>query len=77
MLVLTRCPTESILIGEDIEVTVLEVGNGRVRLRVASSRLDPPVREETLLFCSQAGVISTQPLRLSSSRRTSTEPKIL
>lgn len=48
MLVLTRYPQESIVIGEDVEVTVMEVSGNTVRLRISSPRLSPPVREETL-----------------------------
>jgi sRNA-binding carbon storage regulator CsrA len=47
-LVLTRHPHQSILIGDDIEVTVLAIGGNTVRLRISCERLDPPVREETL-----------------------------
>ena len=48
MLVLTRYPRQSILIGEDIEVTVLAIANNIVRLRISCPRLDPPIREEAL-----------------------------
>jgi sRNA-binding carbon storage regulator CsrA len=68
MLVLTRCPSESILIGEDTEVTVLEVSDGRVRLRITSSRLDPPVREETLVFDDSVRVEESVQVRVVSLR---------
>ena len=48
MLVLTRHPHQSILIGEDIEVTVLSISNNTVRLRISCPRLTPPVREQSL-----------------------------
>jgi carbon storage regulator len=38
MLVLTRKPGESLMIGDDIEITVLRVGDGRVRIGIRAPR---------------------------------------
>jgi carbon storage regulator len=38
MLVLTRIKDESLMIGDDVEVTVIEVRNGKVRLGVEAPR---------------------------------------
>ncbi len=43
MLVLTRKPKQSIMIGDDIEVKVLSVGDSQVRLGIQASP-DVPVR---------------------------------
>ena len=44
MLVLTRRPGQSIRIGEDIEVTVVEVRGDQVRLAIDAPRHVPVVR---------------------------------
>lgn len=46
MLVLTRKPTQSIIIGEEIEVSVLEVSGGKVRLGIEAPRSVPVFRKE-------------------------------
>jgi len=46
MLVLTRIPGESVFIGDDIEITVLEIGDEGVRLGISTSPRDPARREE-------------------------------
>lgn len=48
MLVLTRHAQQSILIGDDIEVTVCAIVGRKVWLRISCPRLSPPVREEIL-----------------------------
>jgi carbon storage regulator len=46
MLVLTRRVGESILIGDDIEVKVSEIGGGQVRLSMIAPNEVPIVRKE-------------------------------
>jgi len=46
MLVLSRLPGERILIGEDIELTVLEVRGSQVRLGFTAPRYVPICRAE-------------------------------
>jgi carbon storage regulator len=46
MLILTRRPAESLVIGENITVTVLEIQGGRVRLGVNAPRDIVVNREE-------------------------------
>jgi len=46
MLVLTRKRGEKIIIGEDIELTVLRITDGSVRLGIEAPRLTPVVRSE-------------------------------
>jgi carbon storage regulator len=46
MLVLTRKPGQSIIIGEDIVVTILEVRGDQVRLGIQAPRELPVHREE-------------------------------
>jgi len=42
MLVLTRLPNEAILIGDDIEITVLTIVGDTVRIRISCPRMEPP-----------------------------------
>lgn len=46
MLVLSRKPQEKILIGSDIELTVIEIKKGRVRIGIKAPREIPVRREE-------------------------------
>ena len=46
MLVLARHPGESIMIGDEIEVTVLSAGNGQVRIGISAPRHIQVLREE-------------------------------
>lgn len=48
MLVLTRMEGESIVIGEDIRITLLEIRGGQVRIGVQAPREVPVVRSELL-----------------------------
>jgi len=48
MLILTRRPGEAILIGEDIEILVKEVGRNHVRLGINAPRSGTIRRLETL-----------------------------
>jgi carbon storage regulator len=53
MLVLTRKPRESVIIGDDIEVTVLGVVGEKVRLGIAAPREVPVHRKEIYLETAQ------------------------
>jgi carbon storage regulator len=53
MLVLTRKPRESVIIGDDIEVTVLGVVGEKVRLGIAAPREVPVHRKEIYLEIAQ------------------------
>ena len=46
MLVLTRKPNQSVMIGDDIEVTVLAVMGDKVRLGIQAPREVPVFRDE-------------------------------
>ncbi|ADE14199.1 carbon storage regulator [Nitrosococcus halophilus Nc 4] len=46
MLVLTRRSLESIVIGQDIQLTVLEIHGGQVRIGIKAPKTTPIVREE-------------------------------
>ncbi|HXG51804.1 MAG TPA: carbon storage regulator CsrA [candidate division Zixibacteria bacterium] len=46
MLILSRRPGESVAIGEDIVVTVLEASGNQVRLGISAPRAVPVLREE-------------------------------
>lgn len=46
MLILQRKPGESLLIGDDISITVVSVDGGRVRLAIAAPQEIPILRSE-------------------------------
>lgn len=48
MLVITRKTSESILIGDDIEIVVTEIGAERVKIGIQAPRGVPIVRKELL-----------------------------
>jgi carbon storage regulator CsrA len=68
MLVLTRLPREAILIGDDIEVTVLAIKDDTVRLRINCPRMDPPVRDETLRLDNLLSINGKVEVRVVSLR---------
>jgi carbon storage regulator len=53
MLVISRRAGESILIGEDVEIEVLETGSGRVKLGIRAPRAVPVLRNEVRLTRDQ------------------------
>lgn len=48
MLVITRQPGDSLLIAEDIKITVLEVNGDRVKIGIDAPRSVPVIRSEVL-----------------------------
>lgn len=48
MLILQRKPGESLMIGEDISITVVSVDGGRVRLAISAPQDVPILRSELL-----------------------------
>lgn len=61
MLVLSRKPGETVLIGQDVRVTVAEVRGQRVRLAIEAPRHVPIFRQELCL--SQAQSLAGRPGR--------------
>lgn len=55
MLVLTRKPNQSIMIGDQIEISVQSVTGDRVRLGITAPREIPVFRSEVYLEIQQAG----------------------
>jgi carbon storage regulator CsrA len=60
MKVFSRCENESLLIGNDMKVTILSIGSDHVRLAIFCPRLVPAYREETLYWNAE----EEQPLDL-------------
>lgn len=58
MLVLTRKPRESVIIGDDIEVTVVEVRGDQVRLGIEAPRRLPVYRKEIYLEIREANELA-------------------
>lgn len=54
MLVLTRRPNQSIMIGDDIVVTVLEVKGDQIRVGISAPRSVQVFREEVLVALQEA-----------------------
>lgn len=61
MLVLTRQPNQSIVIGDDIIVTVLEVRGDQVRIGVRADRSVPVHREEVYAAVVKANKAAASP----------------
>jgi carbon storage regulator len=55
MLVLTRKTNQSIMIGDDVEVTVLAVSRDKIRLGIAAPREVPVFRKEVYLSIKGEG----------------------
>lgn len=69
MLILQRKPGESLYIGEDIQVTVVSVESGRVRLAIEAPRSLSILRSELRTLIEEnhnAATGSTQPVDLLS-----------
>ena len=79
MLVLTRKPEQSIMIGADVEITVLEVRGEQVRLGIRAPRSVAIHRKEVfdqILEENQSAVSSlTEPLPSFHALVTQIEPK--
>ena len=59
MLVLTRKTNQSIMIGDDVEVTVLAVSRDKIRLGITAPRDIPVFRKEVYLEIQQERVASS------------------
>jgi carbon storage regulator len=55
MLVLTRKTNQSIMIGDDVEVTVLAVARDKIRLGITAPREVPVFRKEVYLSIQEEG----------------------
>jgi carbon storage regulator len=63
MLVLTRKSNQSIMIGDDIEVSVLAIMGEKVRIGIQAPRDIPVFRKEVYLEIQQERVSSTKGVR--------------
>lgn len=61
MLVLTRKSNQSIMIGDDIEVSVLSVVGEKVRIGIQAPREIPVFRREVYLQIQEAGPADSAP----------------
>jgi carbon storage regulator len=61
MLVLTRKTSQAIMIGEDVEVSVLAVAGDKVRIGIEAPRAVPVYRKEVWLEIQQEGPRRTEP----------------
>lgn len=49
MLILTRCIGESLMIGDDVKVTVLSINKGQIRIGITAPKTIAVHREEVML----------------------------
>jgi carbon storage regulator len=61
MLVLTRKTNQSIMIGDDVEVTVLAVSRDKIRLGITAPREVPVYRREVYLSIKGEGDGKSEP----------------
>ena len=61
MLVLTRKTNQSIMIGDDVEVSVLAVSRDKIRLGITAPRDVPVFRKEVYLSIKEEGEASSKP----------------
>ena len=61
MLVLSRKPQQSIVIGEEIRITVIEMGRGRVQIGISAPDYLPIFREEIVRRMVEQGEIDALP----------------
>jgi carbon storage regulator len=71
MLVLTRKSNQSIMIGDDIEVSVLSVLGEKVRLGIQAPRRVPVFRKEVFLEIQAQGAEPAEPARETLDEPTS------
>jgi carbon storage regulator len=60
MLVLTRALNETIMIGDDIEVTIVDVKGDKVRVGIQAPHAVPVHRKEVYLAIKQANIEASQ-----------------
>ncbi len=61
MLVLTRSANQSIMIGDDVVITVLEVRGDHVRIGIQAPRSVPVYREEVIAQLKAANIDASSP----------------
>lgn len=77
MLVLTRKPKESIIIGDDVEVTVVEIRGDQVRLGIEAPRALSVFRKEIYLDIKTANERAAETARRNAGGLASLLPSLL
>ncbi|MCL6450621.1 MAG: carbon storage regulator CsrA [Acetobacteraceae bacterium] len=77
MLVLTRKPRESIVIGDDVEVTVVEVRGDQVRIGIEAPRSLAVFRKEIYQEIKEANLRAAESARVSLERLAGLLPEAL
>ncbi len=67
MLVLTRKASQAIMIGEDVEISVLAVTGDKVRIGIEAPRAVPVYRKEVWLEIQQEGPRRAEPVSETAS----------
>ena len=68
MLVLSRKPQQSIVIGDEIRITVIEMGRGRVQIGISAPDYLPIFREEIVRRMVEQGEIEDLPCLTSNQQ---------
>lgn len=76
MLVLTRKANQSIMIGDEIEVSVLSVLGEKVRLGIQAPRRVPVFRKEVFLEIQAQGEEPVAPPRAALDEPASADPRL-
>ena len=74
MLVLTRKTNQSIMIGDEIEVSVLAVSRDKIRLGITAPRDVPVFRKEVYLSIKEEGQEPGSADRRRSTKRSTSSP---
>ena len=69
MLVLTRKPNQSIMIGDEIEISVLAIMGEKVRIGIEAPRAIPVFRKEVYLDIKSGEEASQRPGRSEAGRQ--------
>ena len=67
MLVLTRKAGQSIVIGQDIELTILEIAGDHIKLGIKAPRSVPVYRSELWAEIQRENALAAKPVATSSS----------
>ena len=76
MLVLTRKSNQSIMIGDEIEVSVLSIMGEKVRIGIQAPRDIPVFRKEVYLEIQRRAARRSRPRRPQRRRTTPLEPQL-
>lgn len=75
MLILSRKPGESILIGEGIEIKILEIDSNQVKIGINAPKSIKVIRSEILQHANQENLAASQPSHSVASLKITNKDK--